>query len=280
MNLTQLLSLSPQQFEVAVSGVLARLGYYTEVTKYTGDGGIDIWARSSELILGGKIIVQCKRYAPHVTVGEPVLRDLYGLVISSGANKGLVVTTSSFTPAAVQFASGKPLELLDGDMLRSLFDQEPGATNPISSFELDLKMFNNVDALSENIFLWSKTVPKPYPLQVKAEFLEWWDTYWSNWGLSYDGLRIADLVFRSDFIAALSSLLWDAKFRGGAPDLLPRLTAALNPVCVIAIGLLKEKGGHAEIELGEELSKPTYERRMEHMSLAQSEVEPLCVRYW
>jgi restriction system protein len=113
------------------------MGYQTELTKYTGDGGIDIFARSSQPIVGGKIIVQCKRYAPQVTVGEPVLRDLYGLVISSGANKGLVVTTSSFTPAAVQFALGKPLELIDGDLLTSLMRDDPSVQKITTSFELD-----------------------------------------------------------------------------------------------------------------------------------------------
>ena len=53
-------------------------------------------------------------------VGEPVLRDLYGTVMSERAAKGILITTSRFTARAKKFAEDKPLELIDGTLLLQL----------------------------------------------------------------------------------------------------------------------------------------------------------------
>jgi hypothetical protein len=42
---------------------------------------------------------------------------------AQGANKGILITTSSFTAAALRFAQGKPLELIDGALYRELCEQ-------------------------------------------------------------------------------------------------------------------------------------------------------------
>lgn len=287
MNISDLLSLSPQQFEIAVSRLLARMGYQTELTKYTGDGGIDIFARSSQPVIGAKLIVQCKRYAPQVTVGEPVLRDLYGLVISSGANKGLIVTTSSFTPAAVQFAQGKPLELIEGQILTSLMRDDPSAQNIMRSFELDETTVCDSNALVENILEWCKTVPKPFPLRLTTEFGIWWEEYWERscfrqvFGVDRS---MAHLLFRLDFIAAMFSLVCDATFRDRTPDaddLRPKLTTELNPTCTLVQNIIAEKPRQTKIEIEEYLSTgTTNERRTQALELAQSDIQHLCVRFW
>src|SRR6202046_2342234 len=45
------------------------------------------------------------------------VRDLYGTVMSEGATKGVLVTTSSFGPDAHRFAKDKPITLMDGNNL-------------------------------------------------------------------------------------------------------------------------------------------------------------------
>ena len=45
------------------------------------------------------------------------MRDLFGTVQNEGASKGILVTTSGYGPSSFQFASGKPLELIDGSNL-------------------------------------------------------------------------------------------------------------------------------------------------------------------
>jgi len=54
--------MSGPEFEAYVGGVLRYNGYLVEVTKVTGDCGVDIVARRGSQ----KIAVQCKRYAKPV----------------------------------------------------------------------------------------------------------------------------------------------------------------------------------------------------------------------
>ncbi len=87
--------------------LLYLLGYQAETTQLTADGGIDIWASDPRPIVGGRIIGQCKRYAATSTVGEPVVRDLFGLVHAHNVSKGVIITTSAFTATAKKFVKGK-----------------------------------------------------------------------------------------------------------------------------------------------------------------------------
>jgi restriction system protein len=45
------------------------------------------------------------------------VRDLYGTVVNEGANRGVLVTTSTFGPDAYEFARDKPISLVDGPNL-------------------------------------------------------------------------------------------------------------------------------------------------------------------
>lgn len=113
-----------QGFEAACARLVERFGFNATVTKATGDGGVDIEAYNPQPLLEGKYLIQCKKW--EAPVGEPPLRDLYGLVVSTGANKGILITTSTFTPAAKRFADGKPLELIDGASFARLLKQSVG----------------------------------------------------------------------------------------------------------------------------------------------------------
>lgn len=92
--------------------------FSVETTKASGDGGIDLIAYNYEPVLSGKYIIQCKRYSG--IVGEPIIRDLYGVITSERANKGILITTGYFTKSAIAFAEGKPIELIDGKQLDTL----------------------------------------------------------------------------------------------------------------------------------------------------------------
>jgi len=101
-------------FEKEFSGC----GGEVKVTRASRDGGIDAVAFDPDPLRGGKIAIQAKRYT--ATVGVSAVRDLYGSVLNEGANKGILVTTSSFGPDAYEFASDKPISLLDGGNLLHL----------------------------------------------------------------------------------------------------------------------------------------------------------------
>ena len=105
-------AISPIDFEKLTQTVLNSKGLVAELTKKTGDGGIDIIAYNKQPVIGGKYIIQCKRY--NGSVGEPIIRDLYGVVCSERANKGILITTGTFTQSAKKFALDKQIELIDG----------------------------------------------------------------------------------------------------------------------------------------------------------------------
>jgi HJR/Mrr/RecB family endonuclease len=111
-------ALTPQEFETFIGDLLQRLGLHVEVTRGSWDGGIDCIATDARPVVGGRIIVQAKRYAG--TVNASVVRDLYGTVLSEGATKGVLITTGTFGPSTYDFIQGKPLEVIDGAALRTL----------------------------------------------------------------------------------------------------------------------------------------------------------------
>lgn len=113
--------LSGVEFERVCQQLVENMGFETETTKASGDGGIDLLAYNHQPLLSGKYIIQCKRYTG--SVGEPIIRDLYGVVMSERANKGILMTTGHFTKSAIAFADGKPLELIDGGAMQNLFSQ-------------------------------------------------------------------------------------------------------------------------------------------------------------
>jgi restriction system protein len=113
--LTQVLS--PAAFERLVQRVLREAGFtQVEVTGRTGDGGID--GRGIARIHGlmsFHVLFQCKRYKGSVSAGE--MRDFRG-AMTGRTDKGLFITTGTFTPAAVKEATrdgAPPIDLLDGN---------------------------------------------------------------------------------------------------------------------------------------------------------------------
>lgn len=63
------------------------------------------------------VLFQCKRYKGSVSASE--IRDFRGAMVGR-ADKGLFITTGSFTPAAVKEATrdgAPPIDLVDGEEL-------------------------------------------------------------------------------------------------------------------------------------------------------------------
>lgn len=88
-------SLSGIEFESICKELIENMRFSVETTKASGDGGIDLIAYNHESVLSGKYIIQRKRYSGNV--GEPIIRDLYGVITSERANKGILITTGYVT---------------------------------------------------------------------------------------------------------------------------------------------------------------------------------------
>lgn len=120
-NTPNLMDLSPADFEVLVANLFGEMGLETKLTQSSRDGGVDAIAYDERPILGGKVIIQAKRYSN--TVGVSAVRDLYGTMLNEGANKGILVTTSKYGPDAYHFSKDKPIELIDGPGLLYLLQE-------------------------------------------------------------------------------------------------------------------------------------------------------------
>lgn len=115
----ELQSISPSAFERLCQRLLRELGFQNvEVTGQTNDGGID---GKGMLRLGGvlsfHVIFQAKRYKG--SVSPSIVRDFRGAMVGR-ADKGLIITTGTFTREAKREASrdgAPPIDLMDGNDL-------------------------------------------------------------------------------------------------------------------------------------------------------------------
>lgn len=111
--------LDPAAFERLTQRLLRESGFVqVEVTGRTGDGGID--GKGIARIHGFMsfhVFFQCKRYQGSVSAGA--IRDFRGAMVGR-ADKGLFITTGTFTPTAVKEATrdgAPPIDLVNGDDL-------------------------------------------------------------------------------------------------------------------------------------------------------------------
>ena len=149
--LEALRQVSPTFFETIVLEVLHRMGYGASRADLqrvggVGDGGIDGIISLDKLGLE-KVYVQAKRWQQ--VVGRPEVQAFYGALAGQRANKGVFITTSSFTSQASEFArSVERVVLVDGARLAKLMiDHEVGVTlRPVSVPKLDSDYFEEESA--------------------------------------------------------------------------------------------------------------------------------------
>jgi len=91
-----------------------------EVTQYSNDKGID--GIIKEDILGlGRIYIQAKRYSRENSIGREEIQKFVGALAVAQSNKGVFITTSTYSKGAVQYAENlngaTTLVLIDGKQL-------------------------------------------------------------------------------------------------------------------------------------------------------------------
>jgi restriction system protein len=138
-------ALPPAGFERFCQRLLREAGFQeVSVTGRPGDGGIDgIGILEINALVSFKVLFQCKRYARPVSTSQ--VRDFRG-AMTGRADKGIILTTSTFTPDARREAvrdGAPPIELVDGDKLvRMLEDLELGLV-PVQSYRVERGFFND-----------------------------------------------------------------------------------------------------------------------------------------
>jgi restriction system protein len=111
----QMRLIPPRRFEELVAAIFKNNGFDVTLTPETRDGGIDIVAVQKN-VFGGDLLhlVECKRYAANNKVGIGVVQRLAGVVDQHRANRGIIVTTSSFTEDADEVRRMMPHKLAFG----------------------------------------------------------------------------------------------------------------------------------------------------------------------
>jgi restriction system protein len=87
----------------------------------SGDGGVDGVIDGDRLGLD-RLYIQAKRYAKGNAVGRPEVQAFVGSLVGLGATKGIFVTTSNFSPQAIDYVKhlSQRVILLDGQSLADL----------------------------------------------------------------------------------------------------------------------------------------------------------------
>lgn len=113
---------SPAFFEHLVVDLLVKMGYggsfenSAQVTQYTNDNGIDGIIYEDKLGLD-KIYIQAKRWENQVS--RPKIQEFAGALVGQNANKGVFITTSTYSKEARQYVQGiqQKIVLIDGQEL-------------------------------------------------------------------------------------------------------------------------------------------------------------------
>ncbi|MCF3960490.1 restriction endonuclease [Streptomyces fuscigenes] len=119
LSMAEVDGLSWQDFERYVAGLCRRDGCTrVMVSGKSGDLGADVVGYLAD---GRKIVVQCKKYAPHRSVPSHDMQKFVGTArLEHGADVALLVTTSrAFTKAALGLALRHDIVALHRDLLGS-----------------------------------------------------------------------------------------------------------------------------------------------------------------
>lgn len=107
-KLDEIKKLDPVAFEHFTASLFERMGYEVCTTPESGDEGVDLFITKN----GRRAVVQCKRYEN--LVGQPVVRDLYGVMLHNQVDRAYLITTGHFSLPAQTWAEGKFIHLVDG----------------------------------------------------------------------------------------------------------------------------------------------------------------------
>ncbi|KRO02107.1 Mrr restriction system protein [Levilactobacillus paucivorans] len=114
----------PTFFENLVVKLLVAMGYKGPngsawVTQKTNDGGID-GVINQDALGTNTVYVQAKRYGEDNRVQRPVIDSFYGALKRNHADRGVLITTSGFSSAALKAAKEFSIVLIDGIQLTDL----------------------------------------------------------------------------------------------------------------------------------------------------------------
>lgn len=104
--------MSGQEFENFISLMFSRMGYLCEVTKTSGDQGVDVIASKNQM----RIAIQAKCYSNKVS--NSAIQEVVTGMKFYNCTKGMAITNNYFTASACEIAKVHDISLWDRDMLK------------------------------------------------------------------------------------------------------------------------------------------------------------------
>lgn len=147
--LENILEKNPYFFEELVVKLLKNMGYGTEenLAETTGksrDEGIDGIIYQDKLGFDA-IYIQAKKWKDKTSVGRDELQKFAGALLGKKAQKGVFITTSSFSEPAKDYARQQRIRCIDGRELANLMiDYEVGVkvTSRFNVYDIDEDFFS------------------------------------------------------------------------------------------------------------------------------------------
>lgn len=123
--MSEIMKLEPTDFEKLVVKLLLAMGYGSGiddagfVTQASNDGGIDGIIKEDQLGFSS-IYIQAKQWSPDTTISRPEIQKFAGALQEQKAQKGLFISTATFSPGARKSAEAAGIVLVDGKQLTKL----------------------------------------------------------------------------------------------------------------------------------------------------------------
>jgi len=139
--LKRALALDPAGFERLVLRLLKDMGYGRDGTLEhsgrSGDAGIDGIISQDPLGLD-RIYLQVKRYDPSQKIMSPTIREFVGSLMNAQGDRGVFITTSTFSSGAEDVADrvNARIELIDGPRLATLMVRHGVGVKPETTIVL------------------------------------------------------------------------------------------------------------------------------------------------
>lgn len=128
-NLSSLDELNGIEFEAAIAGLYEHKGYEVQITKASGDFGVDVIAKKESEILA----IQAKRYSGKV--GIKAVQEVSAGAFYHKATKAIVITNSFYTEQAKELAKKTDITLINKKRLANMWESyQPSVEIP--SFDL------------------------------------------------------------------------------------------------------------------------------------------------
>jgi restriction system protein len=113
-------AMTGREFEEFVEKLFRDLGYETELTRGSRDGGVSVTARRDDVVgVTTTLYIQCKNHASPISV--EVVRAIAGVVpVEDVGGRAALICPNGFSTEATRFAEHRGVQLIDSDRLAEL----------------------------------------------------------------------------------------------------------------------------------------------------------------